>query len=257
MDTIFCLSNNDVITKKLQHHIENQGLNFELINVTEVPANMEYFIVVEPFKVQGQSYGIHGIWKNYLSQEKGNKNTKLIVAGFNFKYQNTCKNYLDLAAVPHDLKSMLAASRTLDSGWELEEEEHNLRSRLKQFLKGHGNQSLFLKLNYLRMEIVNTLESINGNIGRTYEDACTIMIPASQKHWKEFLGRWESYKIYFECTPFHKVKLEVEKLITEIQPFFDIDVPTQSEFLSYPCLVVIENIRNEFEKMDKYVQPEN
>lgn len=197
------------------------------------------------------------MWRRYLKDSKdGVKDVKLIVAGFNLCTDPDCANHLNLTEVPQNINGFLANTKSVDEDWEISGDgvKEEIQEKLSSFFKGHGSYSLFQKLNYLQMAIINIQESIAGNLGRSYEDAITNMIPLSHKLWREFQNRWESYQVYFVCTPFCSSQNKIEQLLEEIKGFFELEKPSIEEFQKYPCLKHIKTIRKELKHMNKYVR---
>ena len=255
MTSVCLLTSNETAKIKLQN-VFAEDFTVQEYDIEDPPNKIDWLLIEERFRIENTYYDLFNLWKDYLKDYTISPPKVSILTQHRSSYEmNT--NYLyvpDLTEII--IKNAYKNAKNVKFYNNIPKSENNIREQLEKFFTGHGAQSLFLKLNYLRMSIINTEESITGENGRTFQDASTRMIPMAKELWNEFLDRWENYEVYFKYTPFADSYKIIPTLLDEIRPFFNLEMPSEKEFLSFSLKANIEKTRTELKKMDKYVRPE-
>ncbi|MFH1040943.1 MAG: hypothetical protein V1773_07065 [bacterium] len=138
------------------------------------------------------------------------KKYRVILLGYN---QDSIINLLDDKPLKFIFED--AINGNIQSNLHFSREE--LKVRLTNFFKGHGNESIFKVLNIVIYGLQNyEYYNLGGIEENDYKNF--FIIPCTT-NWLEFVIRYNKYKIYLLCLGYNKEISEIDKVVVNLDLF--------------------------------------
>lgn len=229
----------DRITDDLLSYFKNLGFHLVQYQFDKHPS--EVFLVFSPLWNGSQYLSVEGVWACYLAKDF--PNTKMVVAG---SIQSDNPNYVNLLRMPEDWiffleKAPVAAHFKPESPVFVGGVD--MVKRLKQFLSGHGNESMAEACGSLRYKLdllVKPLErDENGSMA---QKIIQIMHDdTTQERWRAVRTRWLNHSPFFQFLPFSETFTAIGILLEDLRVVFE---DTHVEDIKVWLLKAISSLSN-------------
>lgn len=249
------------------------GKSYQLIDYMESrnAKSIKTLLIVDPLLVNRKFVSISKTWRRYLFVHC--KNAKLIILG---KRVSEHPNYLDIGQLPDDFHKWLVEDAKSISDFEFRRKEVEgldpetiidhfedsweetlslpgecIDLKLQQFFDGHGNVSLISRLIALRMTLVIAYNKVIAN-GVDHAKVYQEFIIPHKNEWDHFKNRWDTYRSYFNVLPFISEIEAIEKIISEIQLFFEKNIKSSEHFHQFKCHDKVKWVQEELKQIEPF-----
>ena len=246
----------DEKAQELQNKIRvfNQNKDFQLIKFNpDEHHDVAYLLIIEPYNIGGIYYDIHPVWQNYLIfQPNGFSDTRLLVASFE---EHESPNAINLMNLETSLVQAIQSPALLSPReLELPLENDSIEVRLGHFFDGHGEFSLFKKMETLKFAVDIMEKAANGNFHRNFEETVKANFSFAKADWEAFENRWVYYAQYFDQCPYFKEKDIVNHNLKQIAPFFIAETASEELFRSCGVYQKVMEIDEQLNRMENYAK---
>jgi hypothetical protein len=188
-------------------------------------------------------------WKQYFARHQ--PETKLISIGVQAADHS---NYLDLLQPPENFAIFLENARTCAEEWlPADTGGLDMNQKLKRFFEGHGNESVGEAFSILlrRFRIVNKELEDGTPYAEIHQD---LLLPTqTPASWQKLVNRWQAYYLFFSCLPFWPLFQDIDRLMAEVQPFFDRECRSPELLQKLQIIDKIETINLRLKEAEQYV----
>jgi len=214
--------------------------------------SVSVFIIIEPFVISHKYCSVSSLWKKYLSIHF--PNIKLILMGF-LDFQD--QNYIDLLNMPNNFHVFVQNALPAGTEYGIPVDGLNCHDTMRQFFKGHGNDSLISQLNRIQQSLNVTYTNLLTGSSDFQEIKDSLLMPYFMPEWKELKRRWDVYYPFFEYLPFFSTMKSINETLKEISQVISATNIKKNTFLNGHFDDKIVSISNQLVQIDKhYIRPE-